>query len=218
MNRGVVADMLAFDREAFFALFAAYNDAIWPVQVVAYALGLLVLAAAVWRLPQRGRLVAAVLAAMWAWNGVAYHWLHFAGINFVAPAFAGAFVLQALLLAWAGVRGSLTMPAKPGPAGWTGIALMLFALACYPLWGWLNGDVWPAVPAFGVAPCPTVIFTFGALLAARAPWWLLVVPLLWAAVGGSAAWLLDVKQDMSLPLAALVTLAMLTIRRRLAPA
>ena len=214
MSRTVLADMLAFDRDAFFALFAAYNGAIWPAQVVAYALGLLVLAAAFWRLPQRGRLVAAVLAAMWAWNGVAYHWTYFATINFVAPVFAGVFVAQALLLAWACLRGSLRMPAKPGLAGWTGIALMLFALVGYPLWGWLNGDTWPAMPAFGVAPCPTVIFTLGALLLARAPWWLFVIPLLWAAVGGSAAWLLDVQQDLSLPVAGLVAVAAVLLRRR----
>ena len=214
MSQTVLADMLAFDRDAFFALFAAYNDAIWPMQVVAYGLGLLVLAATLWRLPLRGRLVAAVLAALWAWNGVVYHWQYFATINFVAPVFAGFFVVQALLLAWACVRGSLRPPPKPALAAWIGIALMLFAMAGYPLWGWLNGDVWLEVPAFGVAPCPTAIFTFGALLAARAPWWLYVVPVLWAAVGGSAAWLLGVQQDLSLPAAALLTLIVASLRRR----
>jgi hypothetical protein len=214
MSRTALADMMAFDREAFFALFAAYNDAIWPLQLVAYGLGLVVLAATLWRLPQRGRLVALVLAAMWAWNGAVYHWQYFATINFVAPVFAGFFVAQALLLAGAAVRGSLRLPARPGLAGWIGIALMLFAMAGYPLWGYLNDDIWPAVPAFGVAPCPTTIFTFGALLAARAPWWLFVIPVLWAAVGGSAAWLLAVQQDLSLPAAAVIAVMAALFRRR----
>lgn len=174
--------MIPFDTDAFFALFAAYNSAIWPAHVAAYALGLLVLAAMFRRFVQRDRLAAAALAAMWAWDGVAYHWFYFATINFLAPAFAAGFVLQALLLAWTGVaRGRLRFAWRGDLAGWLGLALMLFALAGYPAWSWYAGHAWPKLPMFGVAPCPTTLFTLGALLAGRAPWHLFVIPLLWAA-------------------------------------
>lgn len=56
------------------------------------------------------------------------------------------------------------------------------------------------MPAFGVAPCPTTIFTVGVLM--TGPWrmvrWLLAVPFLWALVGGSAAVLPAVPQDTGL--------------------
>jgi hypothetical protein len=57
-----------------------------------------------------------------------------------------------------------------------------------------------ALPSFGVTPCPVTIFTFGCLLLTTAPvpWWVLVVPVLWSLVGGSAAFLLRVPQDMVL--------------------
>lgn len=37
--------MLPFTREAFVAVFADYNAAVWPVQVLAYGLGLVMLVA-----------------------------------------------------------------------------------------------------------------------------------------------------------------------------
>ena len=44
-------------------------------------------------------------------------------------------------------------------------------------------------PLFGVAPCPTTIFTIGMLLLARGGWvvWLSIIPLLWSLVGLAAA-------------------------------
>jgi hypothetical protein len=81
----------------------------------------------------------------------------------------------------------------------------------------LAGQAWPRAPSFGIAPCPLAIFTFGLLLMAgpRVPWHLLVIPLLWAAVGGSAAWLLDMPQDMGLPAAAVLAAALAFRKNRL---
>ena len=67
---------------------------------------------------------------------------------------------------------------------------------------------------FGVAPCPTVIFTLALLLLSNARWRLVFIPLLWSAVGGSAAVLLAVPQDYGLILAG----ALLLILRLAQPA
>ena len=100
--------MLPFTTEVFFSNFAQYNAAIWPAQVVAYGLGLLALLLAMRPIRGSGRIVVAILAIFWAWTGLAYHLTYFATINFLAPVFGAAFVLQALLFAWAGAfRGRL---------------------------------------------------------------------------------------------------------------
>ena len=77
--------MLPFTREQFLAVFVAYNEAVWPVQVLAYLLGLLMMALVMRPSAQRSRVVAAGLAAMWLWTGVAYHGMHFSSISNGAP-------------------------------------------------------------------------------------------------------------------------------------
>lgn len=66
--------MLPFSYEQFVELFVAYNQAIWPAQLVAYALAILML---VGLAKGASKLVGAGLALMWLWTGVGYHWLHF---------------------------------------------------------------------------------------------------------------------------------------------
>ncbi len=65
--------MLPFAREQFLGVFAEYNLGVWPVQLLAYALGV-VMVALLFR-PSRagGRIVGAGLCAMWLWTGVVYH-------------------------------------------------------------------------------------------------------------------------------------------------
>jgi hypothetical protein len=213
-----VSRFLPFSRDAFLALFEQFNEAVWPAPLVAYALGLAVLLSALKPYRGSGRLIAAILAVAWIWNGVAYHMLHFAALVWAAWGFGFLFVIQGLMLLATGLlRGRLDVRFRRDAAGWTGLALAVFAMALYPLIGLLAGQAWPRVPAFGIAPCPLAIFTFGLLLMAgpRVPWHLLVIPLLWAAVGGSAAWLLDMPQDMGLPAAAVLAAALAFRKNRL---
>jgi hypothetical protein len=211
--------MLSFTPEAFFALFEQYNRAVWPAQIVAYGLGIAALLLAFTQSRQRDRIIGAVLAASWLWIGIAYHYWHFAQINFVAPVFAALFVIQGLLFAWTTLlRGRVAFAFRADVFGWTGLGFAIFALAVYPLLGWLAGHAWPRAPVFGVAPCPATIFTWGMLLLAqgRTPWHLTVIPLIWSLVGGSAAWLLAVPEDASLPIAAAVALILIGMKNRTA--
>lgn len=187
---------LPFTRDQFFDVFAAYNTAVWPAAWVAYALGAGIAAALLRPRPGRERLVAGGLAAMWLWTGVAYHLLHFAAINRAAIGFGALFVLQGLLIADAGLRRrGLVFGAVPGGRGALGWGLVAYAFV-YPLLGLAFGHAYPALPLFGIAPCPVTLFTFGVLLlATRVPRRLVVVPGIWAVIGGSAAALLGVPQD-----------------------
>jgi hypothetical protein len=212
--------MLPFTREQFFGVFAAYNTAIWPAQLVAYVLGLVVVAALLRPSPRGHRVVAGVLAFLWVWTGVAYHGLFFARINPLALALGALFVVQGGLFAIAGLAGRrLVFGRPPGFGSVVGGALVAYAAVVYPLLGLSTGHAYPAQPMFGITPCPLTLFTLGVLLLTTAPVprGLLVVPLLWSVVGGSAAFMLGVPQDWPLMFSGLtVVLLVLRDRRRVA--
>jgi len=194
--------MLSFTGEVYFSLLEHYNRAIWPAQIVAYALALAALVLACRPTRQGGRVVAAVLAVGWLWTGIVFHGLHFAAISFTAPVIAACFVAQGLLLLWTGVlRGGLVFRGRRGVQGWAGLALAAAALVLHPVLGQLAGHPWPQADLVGVAPDSTAVFTVGLLLLldGRAPLRLLIVPLLWAIAAGLTGWRLDSPALQGLP-------------------
>jgi hypothetical protein len=140
--------------------------------------------------------------------GIAYHGVYFSQINPAARAFAGIFLLQALLFAIdAGQLRGLEFTSRSRVRASAGAVLIAYAMVAYPLVGLAAGERYPAMPLFGVAPCPLLIFTFGLLVwASRARWSLWILPLAWSLVGGSAALLLSVPQDVALPVSAVSVL------------
>jgi len=208
---------LPFTVEQFFDVFRRYNEAIWPWQVALVALGLAAAALALARPKKASRLVSGALALLWAWMAIEYHWRFFAGINPAARVFAVFFLLEAAAIAWFGVvRTQLAFGCASKARRSLALVLCAYALAVYPYLGFLAGHRYPATPTFGV-PCPTTILTLG-LLGLAGPGLarvLLVVPLLWSAVGAYAAFRLNVPQDLGLLAAGFLTVASLpwTARR-----
>jgi hypothetical protein len=211
---------LPFTREQFLGMFEAYNQAIWPVQVFAYVLGLGAVALIIWRPRRSDRLVAGILAAFWAWLAAAFLLIAMRTIdNGPGPlVFGSAFLLQAALWLIAGVlRHDVRFEARLTGVSVVGWALIAYALVVYPLLGVLAGHVYPRQPMFGVAPCPTVIFTFGLLLltAARVPKYLLIVPFAWAVTSGISAPLnFGIYEDFGLVAAGVIGTGLLIWRDR----
>lgn len=190
--------MLPFTHAQFLAVFAKYNLAVWPGQILAYVLAAGMLGSLALHRQWSDRVVAGGLALMWIATGIAYHWLHFTAINRAAWAFGALFVLQGLLFAHAAASNKLQFGASDsGFSRWLGWALVVYAAVLYPLLGAAFGRGYPEMPMFGITPCPVTIFTFGLLLlsSSKVSWQLLVVPVLWSLIGGSAALLLAVPQD-----------------------
>lgn len=106
--------MPPFTSDQFLEVFVQYNASVWPAQIVAYVLGVAMIVVLFVPLKARNRIIAAGLAAMWAWTGIIYHWVYFSTINQAARVFAALFVLQAVLLLYSGaIRGH----EKYGPSG-----------------------------------------------------------------------------------------------------
>ncbi len=210
---------LPFTIAQFLGVFAAYNAAIWPLQIVTFGLGLVVVIALWRKWPIAGQLVPAILALLWSVNGVGYHALFFASINPAAPLFAALFIAQAILFC-ASAMSPTGLRFETGRDGQTalGVGFVTYAMAIYPLIGIWAGHGLMQAPIFGVAPCPTTIFTLGLLLMARGFWvaWLAIIPFLWSLIGIAAAWQLGIPEDIALPVAGialLITCALHAFRR-----
>jgi hypothetical protein len=216
-DRPPLRAMLPFTTREFLSVFAAYNEAMWPAAIVAYLLAGIAVFAIARPSPTGEKGMIIFLAAMWAWTGIAYHWLFFSTINKAAFVFGAAFVVQAALLLCAAVRRErMALRFSADLSGVVGAMLIAYAAILYPLIGWLSGHSYPSAPMFGIAPCPVTIFTFGVCLLARGrvPWWLLVIPVLWSLIGGSAAFLLRVPQDWLLLVSGVSTVLLRLFGRR----
>jgi hypothetical protein len=199
---------LPFSRDQFFAVFAAYNDAVAPAQILLIALG--IGAAALALRPSRwsDRAIGLVLAGLWLWMGLEYHWRFFRPINPAATLFGAAFVVEGVLLAWAAVRPPrLAFRAPRSLRGGLALALLVYAFAVYPAIGWALGHRYPAAPTFGV-PCPTTIATLALLLwtVNRPPVAVMLIPWAWALIGSTAAFRLGMWEDLGLPVALVISL------------
>jgi hypothetical protein len=137
---------------------------------------------------------------------VAYHLAFFRTINPAATIFAALCVGTAGAFAiLGGLRGGMTFHKVRNGRDLLGWAMIAYALLGYPAVGALAGHTFPNAPTFGL-PCPTTLFTFGLLLLAapglhRA---LVIGPLIWALIGGTAAFSLGVPQDYGLFVAAAI--------------
>jgi hypothetical protein len=210
---------LLFSPRTYLRLHELYNADIWPLQLVGLALG----AAMTWLLwragTSHGRFIALGLAACWAFTAIAFHLLRYATINWAATYFAGAFAVEALLLAWMGIgRRAPTFAAAAPVYRRAGFWLLVFALVAQPLAGVAGGRRVLQSEWFGVAPDPTAVATLGVLLLAdRIPWTALVIPLGWCVVSGTFAWAMRAPDALVMPLAgfaaALCALRSLAVRR-----
>lgn len=209
--------MLPFTAEILFASFAQYNRAWWPLPLLALALALAAIALTLRPVRHGGRATGALLALAWVWVGVGYHILHFAAIDFAAPLYGAAFVLEGLLLAWTGVaRCKLAFRFDGDLPGWCGLVLALAATLPLPLADALTGHGWQSLRLVGLAPGPTAAFTLGLLLltAGRTPVHLALIPLLWTLVAGARAWILSIPQDLALPVAGVAACALILWKNR----
>lgn len=200
---------LPFSTEDFLAVFRAYNLAVWPVQIALYLLALVLVFIAVFGSRWHRWGVTAGLAVLWAWMGAVYHLVFFSEINPAARAFGGLFLVQAVVwIVWARRSPAFSFKPSGGPRLVIGVGLLTYALLGYPLLNLILGHGYPYMPTFGL-PCPTTIATFGFLIwaAPRPPWYVWIVPVLWAVIGTSAAFSLGMYEDLGLAAAGVLAVA-----------
>jgi len=180
-----LSDFILFSQTAYYRQFELYNQAIWPLHVVAIVLAC-VIAYALWKKPVwAGRLVAAILLVSWLWVAWAFLYLRFYQIHIVANWYALGFVLQVGLITWYGIiqnRFNVFMTSR-----WrvnVGTGLLFISLIIYPFIPVITGRSWLQFEMFFLAPDPTVLATLAILLLYRTPKVLFLIPTIWMALSG----------------------------------
>ena len=196
------SDFVMFSARAYYGLFALLNRHLWPLQPVALAWGIAIAVMALRGSPGMPRFATLMLAG--AWCGVA--WLYFvreySTIHTYARWFAGAFLLEAVLLAVSAARAETPAPARSTMV--IAASLLALALVIQPLLAPMFGRPWVQAELFGLAPDPTVVATFGVMLALGVPWWAWLIPVLWVAYDAMTLRVLRSPEWMVLPLIATI--------------
>jgi hypothetical protein len=207
-----LSDFALFSPRVYYRLIELHNQALWPLQIVALALGLLVLVLLAKRPSVARRIVPAVLAAAWLWVGWSFFWRSYATINWASPYMAPAAALQAGLLIWlATLRGSIDFTRASGGMRLAALALFGGSVLLYPLAAiGVEGRSWRSAELFGIAPDPTALATLAAaaLAAGRARWAISIVPALWCAVSGATLWAIGADAAWLPPLGAMLALSL----------
>jgi len=200
---------LPFNADQFIRVFVQYNQAVWPMQLVLNGAALACVTLLFCAQPWASRMMTLLLAGLWLWMAIAYHFTFFAPVNPAAWWFGVLFLLGGAAFDWFGVvDDKLRFRVSSNSWTLTGAILIIFAVAIYPLISYAMGRRYPAAPTFGL-PCPTTIFTIGLLLFVEAPTprSVFIVPIVWCGIGSLAALWLGVLEDLSLFIAGLVGLA-----------
>ncbi|MDR5900245.1 hypothetical protein QC823_14825 [Halomonas vilamensis] len=92
------ADLLMFSLRVYERLFVLHNQALWPGQLLALALGAAMLLALLRPTALRLRLTFLALALAWVFVAWTFLWQRYAPIQLGIPYVVPFFVLQALLL------------------------------------------------------------------------------------------------------------------------
>ncbi len=209
--------MLPFDGPTWLAILGQYNQAIWPLHLVAALFVLVSIGLAFSEARFAGRGIGLLLGMLWVWVGIAFFGGSLAPFHFAANWLAGVFVAQGLMLVFA-----LTVMGRAAfgwPGGWAGVlavVLMVYAAAVYPLLEHvLMGTPGSQLSYVGAAPGPTLLLTLGVLLLTRPrpPLVLAIIPFLWALVSGYMAWGLGLPLEYIPAVLGVVAFSTLAVRR-----
>ena len=111
-------DFLLFSPRVYWRMFELHNAALWPLQVLALAAGLVIILLVAWRPRGYARWLALLLAILWIFVGWSFLWNRYADINWAAAYVAPAFALEGVLLLVCGpLLNSLAFDRR-GLAGW----------------------------------------------------------------------------------------------------
>jgi Family of unknown function (DUF6064) len=175
-----LSDFILFSQTAYYRQFELYNQAFWPLHIVAIIFALMIFNA-LWKKPVwAGRLVAILLVVSWLWVALAFLYQRFYQIHVVADWYVFGFILQAGLITWYGViKNRFNMFVSNRLKINIGSGLLFIAFIFFPFIAFITGRSWMQFEMFALAPDPTVLATLAILLFYKVPMVLYAIPIIW---------------------------------------
>lgn len=202
-----LADLIMFTPEVYLRLFSRFNEAAWPLHLLALLGGLAIPFLLSRPLPLFRQLAIVLLALAWIYTGLGFLLEYYSPINWPVTYFAYGFVAQAMLI---GAVAGLWHPVGQWPSGGAraGILWLLWLLCLFGL-PWLTAsaaDSWQALSPFAMTPDVTVVATLPGLLLVhrRVRWLLLLLPLGWCFFSAATLLALGTTGLMMVPALGLV--------------
>ena len=153
--------MLSFSLEEFLVVLENYNVAIWPLQIIAYALILLVLFISLKPTKYSAKIVSLILSFFWLFTGIVFCFIYWAPTHIFGYIFGICCTAQGLLFLYSLIRSDITISLPNKTNMLIGILFILYAVIGYQILGYYLDHIYPKFFAVGLVPCPTTIFTFG---------------------------------------------------------
>jgi hypothetical protein len=204
--------MLPFTLEDLLGIFATYNEAIWPMQIVAYVLGVVAVLLVLRKTTNSSRIIAGILSFLWLLSA-GFFIFFLVSIYRPAYAFGALFIIQAAIFLVCAIKQQLSFEVGRDAYTVVGLLFIAFAMIGYPVLGYFIGHRFPQSPPFGLTPCPLSVFTFGLLLLtdSRVPKWVIAIPFIYA-LGGILPVSIGVTEDLAMLFAGAAGTAMIIFR------
>lgn len=198
--------MLSFSLEEFLLVLESYNLAIWPLQIIAYVLIVLVLFFSLKPTKYSTKIVLAILSFFWLFTGIVFCLLYWAPTHIFGYIFGVCCIAQGLLFLYSITRSDITISSPDKTYTLIGILFVLYAIIGYQVFGYYLGHIYPKFFAVGLVPCPTTIFTLGIFLIInkKIPIKYFVIPLM-ISLGGFLAAYNGIYEDIGLIIAGILS-------------
>jgi hypothetical protein len=200
--------MLSFSLEEFLLVLESYNLDIWPLQIIAYVLILLVLFISLKPTKYSAKIVLVVLSFFWLFTGIVFCFIYWAPSHIFGYIFGIFCTVQGLLFLYSITRSDITISSPNKTYTFIGILFVLYAIIGYQVFGYYLGHIYPKFFAVGLVPCPTTIFTLGIFLIInkKVPIKYFIIPLM-ISLGGFLAAYNGIYEDMGLIIAGILSLS-----------
>ena len=191
--------MLSFSLEEFLLVLESYNLDIWPIQIIAYALILIILFVSLKPAKYSSIIILAVLSFFWLFNGIVFCFIYWAPSHIFGYIFGIFCTVQGLLFLYSLIRSDIKIVPPNKTYLLIGMLFFLYSMIGYQLFGYYLDHIYPKFFPVGLVPCPTTIFTLGLLIIinTKIPIKYIAIPLI-ISLGGLLAAYNGIYEDIGL--------------------